>query len=256
MRLIKQYEPLKSRLALVIALSGWIMFTAWLAYDYAEYNDLWIIHIFRNLSSRFEINTFHFLIILVPFLYTFLGYLVNEREKLLNALRESESRYRTLSLQDELTGLLNRRGFGFLAEQQLKIADRKKRKTLLLYLDIDDMKGINDNFGHQAGDLALIATADILKVHIRRADILARISGDEFVALIDSMYDDFKEVLAARIEESVKEFNSAGKTRFRLSFSLGFAYYDSSAPCSIEELLARADGNMYAAKKGRPAGPV
>jgi predicted signal transduction protein with EAL and GGDEF domain len=141
---------MKSKLALAITLWGWLLFVVWLSYDYMLYGDRWLIHIFKPVNP-YEIHSFHVLILLVPFIYTFLGYLVNEREKLLEKIRESEATFRALSLDDELTGLHNRRGFSMLAEQQLKRADRSRKKALLVYVDVDNMKWINDNLAHKEG---------------------------------------------------------------------------------------------------------
>jgi len=237
-----------SRLALAITLWGWLLFVSWLSYDYAEYQNRWIIHIFQ--PAPYEVHGFHILIFLVPFVYTVLGYLVNEREKLLKKVKESEEKFRSLSLQDELTHLHNRRGFDFLAEQQFKIASRTNKEMLLLFVDVDKMKWINDNLGHKRGDQALIDTANILKKHIREADILARFGGDEFVALINNPSETLSEVLTQRIKESLENYNAGGAQDFKLSLSLGFARYDPETPCSIEELLDQADKNMYRHKEG------
>src|SRR4030042_6598615 len=80
-----------------------------------------------------------------------------------------------LSLTDELTGLYNRRRFFVLTEQYLKLAVRTKKKPLLLFIDIDNLKWINDHFGHHGGDQALINFATILKKTFRESDIIARI---------------------------------------------------------------------------------
>lgn len=88
-----------------------------------------------------------------------------------------------LAIRDELTGLYNRRGFITMAQQQLKIALRTGTPLLLFFIDLDDLKTINDNLGHQAGDQALVAAARILKSTFREADILGRIGGDEFAIL-------------------------------------------------------------------------
>jgi diguanylate cyclase (GGDEF)-like protein len=239
---------IKSKLAIAIILWGWLLFVVWLSYDYAEYSNQWIIHIFQP-EYRYEIHSFYVLIFLIPFIYTLLGYLVNEREKLLKKIKESEEKYRTLSLHDELTDLYNRRGFDFLAEQQLKRANRTKSRMFLLFIDIDKIKWINDNFGHQEGDKLLIDTANILKRQIRGADILARIGGDEFVALIDKTRDDLDEMIAKRLDESIRIYNAEGTRRFKLSLSIGFAYYDPTSPRSINELLDDADNKMYEQKQ-------
>ena len=78
----------------------------------------------------------------MPFVYTLLGYLVNEREKLLNKVKESEEQFRTLSLKDDLTNLHNRRGFEFLAEQQFKMDRRTKKGMLLLFAQVENTSGV------------------------------------------------------------------------------------------------------------------
>jgi len=80
---------MKSKLAIAVTLWGWLLFVVWLSYDYAEYQNRWIIHIFQPAYS-YEIHAFHILIFLIPFIYTLLGYLVHEREKLLIKVKESE----------------------------------------------------------------------------------------------------------------------------------------------------------------------
>jgi diguanylate cyclase (GGDEF)-like protein len=239
---------MKSKLAIAVTLWGWLLFVVWLSYDYAVYQDRWIIHIFQPAYS-YEIHAFHILIILIPFIYTLLGYLIAEREKLLTKVKQSEEKYRELSLLDELTGIYNRRGFDFLAEQQLKKADRTKNRMLLLYADVDNVKWINDKFGHQEGDKALIDIAGILKKHIRKSDILARISGDEFVALMDKTTDDLPQIIAKRLREGILNNNIAGTHSYKLFLSIGFAHYDPTSPCSLQELLNHADEDMYKQKK-------
>ena len=239
---------MKSKLAIAITLWGWLLFVVWLSYDYAVYQDRWIIHIFQP-AYRYEIHAFHILIFLIPFIYTLLGYLVDEREKLLTKVKESEKKYRELSLLDELTSLYNRRGFDFLAEQQLKKADRTKNRMLLLYADVDNVKWINDKFGHQEGDKVLIDIAGFLNKHIRKSDILARIGGDEFVALMDKTTDDLPQIITKRLRESILNFNIAGTRSYKLFLSIGFAHYDPTSPCSLQELLNQADENMYEQKR-------
>lgn len=110
-------------------------------------------------------------------------------QALIRAIRYARERHRlTTALQnwalfDELTGLYNRRGFVTIASEQLKLAHRLGQSVALAFFDLDEMKGINDSFGHDAGDRALKSTAGILKSAFRSADVLARWAGDEFVAL-------------------------------------------------------------------------
>jgi two-component system cell cycle response regulator len=106
---------------------------------------------------------------------------------------------RSLALVDELTGLYNRRGFLKIGEQHVKLADRAKREMSLLFVDLDHMKQINDTFGHQEGDQALIETAVILTKTFRRSDIIARIGGDEFAILAIEAHKSNVESLTTRL---------------------------------------------------------
>ena len=160
---------------------------------------------------------------------------------------------RAVSLVDELTGLYNRRGFLFLAEQQLKIADRVKRGMLLLFADLDHLKQINDTFGHREGDCALIETANILKETFREADIIARMGGDEFAIMTIEARKDSAEILTTRLQENLNARNAAGKRRYKLSISVGSARYEAESPCTIDDLLVQADGLMYEQKQARQA---
>src|ERR1700738_4044498 len=91
---------------------------------------------------------------------------------------------RQLAVNDELTGLLNRRGFLLLAEHQRSLADRKGTSLGLVFVDIDHFKSINDTFGHEEGDPALKELARLLQRTFRRSDIVARIGGDEFIVML------------------------------------------------------------------------
>jgi diguanylate cyclase (GGDEF)-like protein len=158
---------------------------------------------------------------------------------------------RAKSLSDELTGLYNRRGFFFLIQQQLKIADRTKRGFVLVFADLDNMKQINDTFGHREGDRALIEAANLLTGAFRGADIVARIGGDEFAVVAIEAGKDAADTLAARLQEQIDARNRRGDLRFTLSLSVGMSRYDPDCPCSIDELIARADALMYEQKQGR-----
>lgn len=155
-----------------------------------------------------------------------------------------------LSLTDELTGLYNRRRFFVLTEQCLKVAIRAKKRSLLFYIDMDDLKWINDHCGHNGGDQALIDLASILKKTFRESDIIARIGGDEFVVLLESTVEN-DEILITRLYENMKDYNAKESRRYKLSISVGAAQFDPENPISIDELLSKADTLMYAQKRKR-----
>lgn len=162
---------------------------------------------------------------------------------------QMEEELRAMALRDELTGLYNRRGFSLLAEQQLKLADREKRRLYVLYTDIDDLKAINDTYGHPQGDTALKDVATILKNTYRKSDLIARIGGDEFVMLALESEPASPETLTRRLQKDLKTHNTNEKRPFDLSISVGWSCYDPQSPCSLEALLHRADQAMYSQKQ-------
>ena len=240
---------IQSKLAIAVILWGWLLFAAWISYDYVQYGKNVFIHIFKGPSDIKEI-TFYVMIILVPFVYTVLGIMVNERVKLLNQLQDFD-KYRSLALVDDLTNLFNRRGFSLLAGQQIKLANRQQKGMLLVYVDLDGLKQLNDKYGHKEGDMALIHVANIMKETFRNSDIIARIGGDEFVILAIETSWAVSDILAFRLQENVRLHNAIIKHPYKLSLSVGFSYYDPENPSSIEELIAEADKYMYEEKQGR-----
>jgi diguanylate cyclase (GGDEF)-like protein/PAS domain S-box-containing protein len=162
-----------------------------------------------------------------------------------------EEEIRSLSLTDELTGLYNRRGFTLLAEQEVKKAFRIKKSMLLLFGDVDYFKTINDTWGHTQGDLALQEVSAILKESLREADILARISGDEFVVLAVDASKESAEIMTNRIQAALEARNQQKDKTYHLTFSMGVALYDPKAPCTVSELIAQADALMYEQKQAR-----
>lgn len=163
--------------------------------------------------------------------------------------KKMEERLRSLTNTDDLTGVYNRRGFFILANQQLKMASREMYKLFLLSADLDYLKIINDNLGHQAGDQALIETAQILKKSFRDSDIVARIGGDEFVVLAHETAEASFDIVITRLREHLLSHNTGLNKHYELSISMGFASYDPQFPRSIDELISDADKHMYEEKK-------
>lgn len=168
-----------------------------------------------------------------------------ERQRMQSALR-------SLSLVDELTGLYNRRGFLTLASQHLKLAQRTNRGSLVVFLDVDGLKQINDTFGHREGDLALIDAAELLRGTFRASDVVARIGGDEFAVIAIEAHKDSVELLGSRLEEKLRELNARAGRRYALALSFGTAYLDPHDVSSVEELMSRADRALYEHKRMKP----
>lgn len=154
-----------------------------------------------------------------------------------------------LSLVDELTGLNNRRGFLALGEHYVKLANRSGTLFMVAFVDVDDMKDINDRFGHQEGNRALVETANVLKDSCRRSDILARMGGDEFAMLIADADLTCGNVIVDRIREKVKSQNASPGRRYKLSLSIGLVAANVTQHAELERLLDEADKAMYDGKQ-------
>ena len=181
---------------------------------------------------------------------------VVERERARHAAEDRAEAIRSQSIRDELTGLYNRRGFLELARQQLRVAQREARPALLFFVDLNGMKQINDEFGHDEGDRALCDTAEVLRETFRQSDVVSRLGGDEFVALLLDADVSQIEVVAARIRQAMATRNAQGARRYRLSASVGASPYEADRAQTIELLLAHADRLMYEQKRARRAGLI
>jgi diguanylate cyclase (GGDEF)-like protein len=169
--------------------------------------------------------------------------------------QQVKDKLRVLALTDDMTKLNNRRGFFLLAEQLLKVASRTKSGVYLMYTDLDDLKIINDTFGHEEGDRALKAYANLLKDNYRESDVIARIGGDEFVLLPVGTFKDDISVILDRFNKILASYNKTHDHPWNLSVTIGLAYYDPESPASLDELLREADKAMYGGKRrnGKPS---
>jgi diguanylate cyclase (GGDEF)-like protein len=163
--------------------------------------------------------------------------------------KKTEEEISFISVTDQLTGLYNRRGFITLAEQQLKLSGRSKRDILLFFADLDGMKSINDTLGHEEGDRALQDVALILRETFRASDIVARIGGDEFAILAVDTTGIYPDVMMTRLQNQIDTHNRKGGRRYTISISMGAAYCDPENPCSLDDLMSRADTLMYEQKR-------
>jgi len=167
---------------------------------------------------------------------------ITERKRL-------EKKLEKLAHFDVLTGCYAR-GYGLsLFERQMKSAQRHKTSILLLYVDLDVLKYINDTFGHKEGDKVLKEAAKFFKSTLREVDIICRMGGDEFLLIFpDSSLNDVP-LIKERITNKLKELNENLNKPYKISFSIGLSCYNPSNPLSIEELIKIADEKMYEEKK-------
>ena len=152
-----------------------------------------------------------------------------------------------LAHQDSLINLPNRRGFMRELERLVDRGNRYGHSAAMLFVDLDGLKMINDTFGHQAGDEALIQVAELLSRGVRRSDVVARIGGDEFAILLESSDEPGARETAARLENMVCDcdFTHDGDV-LPLSVAIGVAMIDGhDTPQSV---IDRADEEMYRRK--------
>jgi diguanylate cyclase (GGDEF)-like protein len=167
-------------------------------------------------------------------------------------LELAEAELRNLSLTDDLTGLCNRRGFFFHAEQYLKTSRRLGKEFLLFYADMDGLKQINDTFGHEEGSIAITRLAEILKETFREVDIVARLGGDEFAVLVADASGGNKESIISRLQENLRNHNTRSPSGYQLSLSFGVVCVDlDTTTATVDELIVQADQQMYEHKRGK-----
>jgi diguanylate cyclase (GGDEF)-like protein len=167
---------------------------------------------------------------------------------------EAEIASLSLAIDDELTGLTNRRGFEMLGERLLAAAGRLDLPVSAIYADLDNMKPINDTHGHDAGDRALVDTAAVLSSSLRASDLIARLGGDEFCAVLIGAAATAGPTLVSRVESGLAARNVASEEPFELSLSLGLAECPAGEEMALWDLVARADAAMFEVKRAKKAG--
>jgi len=162
---------------------------------------------------------------------------------------EATAELRMLSVTDVLTGLYNRRGFFLQAEQIYKLARRKRAKSAVIFADIDGLKHVNDELGHEAGDRLIRDAAFVFRASFRQADVVARIGGDEFVAY--TLDDEHPSVILQRIQSNLRAFNLMQEPPYAMSISAGVVQCDASGEQTLSHYVCLADQQMYVNKRSR-----
>jgi diguanylate cyclase (GGDEF)-like protein len=159
-----------------------------------------------------------------------------------------EVKIRDLTLRDELTGLYNLRGFTILGEHAVRVAQRSQQPLSVLYVDLDNLKHINDTLGHTIGSAFLHETAELLKETFRETDVIGRIGGDEFAVVCQCAHVAIS-IAAERLQEASRERNAQGSHVFPLTFSIGYATAEEHGQQTLNELMTEADRAMYEQKR-------
>ena len=153
-----------------------------------------------------------------------------------------------LTLYDELTGIYNRRGFELLGSNAVASACRDRTPVCVLFLDLDNLKRLNDGFGHNTGDQALVEAAAILREAIRTTDVVGRVGGDEFAAVLTGLAVVDAGDLSRRLRAIARDRVDQAGLPEPLTFSVGIAVLQPGEPHTLQDLMAVADRAMYAEK--------
>lgn len=168
---------------------------------------------------------------------------ITEKKKLEEILKK----YATF---DDLTGSYNRRAGFYALEKYFQLAKRRQEPLSVVFIDIDNLKYINDNYGHDAGDYILRKVTDVLKNTLRESDLIIRVGGDEFVLGLPNAEEIDVHKIFQRILRQLKEVKVDGNVRINLSYGVS-EYKDFQKDINLESLIKEADNKMYEMKKAK-----
>ncbi|MCP4294151.1 MAG: diguanylate cyclase [Proteobacteria bacterium] len=169
-------------------------------------------------------------------------------------LKYSKELLKKQSTTDDLTKILNRRGFLRSAKDRLQFIQRLDSELYLLFVDLDDMKWINDELGHSYGDIALVEVVEIFKETFRKSDLIGRIGGDEFAVLgTREVGSSSASRILQRLEDKATNHNQQPNRKYLISLSVGIVKCDTTGKLSLEEMMADADKEMYQHKQDKRA---
>ena len=154
-----------------------------------------------------------------------------------------------MSRIDPLTQIANRRGFITKVKQLVTNPHNKGKRAVAVYADMDNLKIVNDEFGHDDGDFALTSIAHILTDSFRESDVVGRMGGDEFAAFAIVNQEDYCNIIRERIRNVSKEFNDHCDKPYYVNMSVGVYEFVIDEGINIEHMLNAADENLYQEKK-------
>lgn len=163
--------------------------------------------------------------------------------------KNMEEELRLYATTDTLTGIFNRRTGILLLQKAIQKAKRDGSDLIVCFVDLDQLKRVNDQFGHQEGDNLIRSVCEILKKALRESDIIFRLGGDEFLLIFPSCTLQEAESIWLRIENERERVNSLPVRSYPVMFSHGFAQYPPQSEMTVDDLVALADQAMYQSKE-------
>ena len=167
-------------------------------------------------------------------------------------LAELESK--KFSVTDPMTGILNRKAGLDFVHRQIKFCDRHGCSFTVCYIDIDNLKLVNDSFGHKEGDKIITTLVNLLKRALRESDAISRLGGDEILLILQETTLEGSEAVLKRIRDLVDARNARNSKPYSIEFSYGLSEYTLGSKLTAEELVDKADKNMYQMKSAKKAG--
>ena len=174
-------------------------------------------------------------------------------ESSLNQFIKDNSVLDAMAKTDELTGLYNRRGFLEYANNEIVNPENAGKKALICYCDMDNLKYVNDKFGHDDGDFALREIAHILKDAFREKDIIGRMGGDEFIVFALTQTSDYEKQIKQRIDNITKRHNDEADKPYPIEMSTGICEFNCDVDVDIHEIIDKADEKLYKEKAEKKA---
>lgn len=176
---------------------------------------------------------------------------LNERlEREIEERKAMEAELERRAAMDDLTDVYNRRAGMEILRQSFYLAERNSQPLSVCFVDVDDLKLVNDNYGHAEGDRLLQRVITVLGKHLRKSDYVARIGGDEFLMVLPNCARESAQDITDRIREELEASGGEGLP-YPVSISMGIAEYAGKREVDPETLMREADGNMYRSKQTR-----
>lgn len=161
----------------------------------------------------------------------------------------ADEQLRLYAATDVMTGVLNRRTGMAVLDTQLQLSKRNNATLSVCFIDLNDLKGVNDRYGHHEGDAYIMLVAQTIRINIRDMDTVCRMGGDEFLIIFPQCSQTDAEVIYGRIDEQLQEYNRQEAKPYIISISHGTAEYNADQNLSAEELVSIADTRMYEEKR-------
>ncbi len=185
-------------------------------------------------------------------LFTIQDMLIKEKGVMLEKLERENLLLDDISNKDELTGILNRRGFFNATEKVLDTMTANDCRYVLLYADLNYLKQINDRFGHDDGDFAITSCARVLEKTLGEDGIVGRIGGDEFAALYKLADGELPDDIRSRINANMNDVNTSSGKPYMLTVSVGIFAFNAKSSISLKALLEQSDDLLYEEKSKKP----